>query len=378
MKVRAFITHKLCESYADCQDRFCINSDNRIIALSDGISQSIFPDYWAEILSEQYSKEGHCNEEDRRKLCNHWRRRVNEYRDKQIENGKDPWKLDNFLAAHKGAGATICGVRFENATDWKGDVLGDSCIIKVNTKSWTIDILSSEEKAFDSYPDYYDSFPERIGRGTIRSFEGNISPEDALLLVSDPFSEYFYKNKKHTEELVGQILRLTNHEDFCKLVDDWRANGMHNDDSTLCVVEFDNRIDFDIQHQDIISELINKEEIITEKEVVEETPINIVSTEEEKKKEVFQTNDDNEESYSDNNDESPTIGTDVVQETDIRIIEFHKWILCKIDDLLKCSSASHGCKVLFKGKKVVNKTISTNRVEKLKEEIVEYFNQLIK
>ena len=45
---------------------------------------------------------------------------------------------------------------------------------------------------------------------------------------------------------------------------------------------------------------------------------------------------------------------------------------------LKCSSASSGYMGSFKGKKVVNKTISTNKVEKFKEEIVEYFNQLIK
>ena len=159
MKVRAFITHKLCERYADCQDRFCINEDNRRIGLSDGMSQSIFPDYWAELLSKQYADEGHCYEEDRIRLCGSWMQRVNKYREEQINIGKDPWRLDNFIAAHKGAGATICGVSFENATDWKGNVLGDSCIIKVNTKGWNVEILTSEDKTFDSFPDFYDRFP---------------------------------------------------------------------------------------------------------------------------------------------------------------------------------------------------------------------------
>lgn len=56
MKIRAFITHKLREHYSECQDRFCINSDNHAIAVSDGMSQSVFPDYWAEILSSFYAK----------------------------------------------------------------------------------------------------------------------------------------------------------------------------------------------------------------------------------------------------------------------------------------------------------------------------------
>ena len=43
MKIRAFITHKLREHYSECQDRFCINSDNHAIAVSDGMSQSVFP-----------------------------------------------------------------------------------------------------------------------------------------------------------------------------------------------------------------------------------------------------------------------------------------------------------------------------------------------
>lgn len=47
MKIRAFITHKLSEHYSECQDRFCINRDNHAIAVSDGMSQSVFPDYWA-------------------------------------------------------------------------------------------------------------------------------------------------------------------------------------------------------------------------------------------------------------------------------------------------------------------------------------------
>ena len=365
----------MCEQYADCQDRFCINKDERRIGLSDGMSQSIFPDYWADILSEHYAKEGHCSEEDRKTLCAQWMRCVAVYLQAQKDKGIDPWRAENSIAAHKGAGATICGVCFDNATDWKGDVLGDSCIIKVNTKEWQVEILTSEEKEFDPFPDFYDSFPEKPGRGSIKSFEGCIGPDDLLLLVSDPFSDYIAKNQNNAKDIIEQIQELTNHEDYCKLVDDWRAKGMHNDDSTLCIVEFDNRIDFDIQHQDIILELINKEEIITEKDVVEETPINIVSTEEEK---VFQTNDDNEESYSENNDENLTAGTDVVEVKDNRIIEFHKWIICKIDELLKCSTVSPGCMGLFKGKKVVNKTISTNKVEKFKEEIEKYFNQLIK
>jgi phage-related protein len=257
------------------------------------MSQSIFPDYWAEILAEQYAKEGHCDDEDRKRLCSLWIQRVIKYRDEQIKLGKDPWKLDNFLASRKGAGATICGVRFENATDWKGDVLGDSCIIKINTKDWIIEILTSEEKAFDSFPDFYDSYAEKPGRGTIMSFEGSISPDDILLLVSDPFSEYIANNKENAQELIGELQKIGNHKDYCKLVDDWRAKGMHNDDSTLCVIEFDGDINMNVKHQDKIS-ILMEEEKKEEKVEISVVQNEVLLDEESSEQKIMDTIEENE------------------------------------------------------------------------------------
>lgn len=267
MKVKAFITHKLSEHYADCQDRFCIDIDNRTVAVSDGMSQSIFPEYWADLLSAQYAHYGHCTEEDRKELCVKWIEKVNGYLEEQVNIGKNPWRLKNNIASRLGAGATICGVHFENATNWKGNVLGDSCIVEVNTMDWTANILSSEDKAFDSHPDYYDSFPEKQGAGKIREFSGNIGPNNLLLLVSDPFSEYFDKHKECCQELVEQIQGLCKHNDFSILVDRWREKGMHNDDSTLCIIEFDNDINMNIVYKDDIQALISKEQVsITQEE----------------------------------------------------------------------------------------------------------------
>ena len=57
MRARAFITQKEAESVADCQDRFSINPATGSVAVSDGMSQSLFPKYWAEILADRYTAE---------------------------------------------------------------------------------------------------------------------------------------------------------------------------------------------------------------------------------------------------------------------------------------------------------------------------------
>ena len=274
MKVRAFITHKLSERYADCQDRLSINVDRRTVAVSDGMSQSIFPEKWAEFLATQYVNTGHCTDEDRKALSKEWVKSVRAARQQQIDSGKNTWMLDNMLAEKRGAGATICGVTFENATDWQGDVLGDSCIIEIDKQEGTAKVLSSEEKAFDSYPDFYDSYADKTGRGTIKHFSGSIGEEKLLLLASDPFSEFFQKSQDDCKVLIEQILELYSHEDFCALVDNWREAGMHNDDSTLCIMEFDNDINMNVEHEDKIQDLINSEQITkpeVEERSIEET-----------------------------------------------------------------------------------------------------------
>ena len=288
MKIRAFITHKMCECYSDCQDRFCINIEEKTIAVSDGISQSIFSDVWAELLSAQYAKIGHCNDDDRKELCVEWLRRVEQFRDEEKAKGENPWHLNNCLSGHRGAGATLCGIRFEDEKNWCGDVLGDSCIIEIDVRNWTAKIMASEEKPFDVFPDYYDSFPEKKGKGSIKSFNGVLDENYVLLLVSDPFSEYIDKYRSDCREIIEQILRIRSHSEFCSLVDDWRAKGMHNDDSTLCLIEFDGKKDLSIEWKDDIDSLIIKEqkdkqaeEIVIKEEGTESVPMDATNDAEE-------------------------------------------------------------------------------------------------
>lgn len=265
MKIRAFITHKLSEHYSECQDRFCINRDNHAIAVSDGMSQSVFPDYWAEILSSFYANNGHCTNEDRKRLCGEWLKKVVDFISAEEQSGKNPWRLQNCIESQNGAGATLCGIKFTDAENWVGHVLGDTCIIDVDiTGKAPIEILSSEDKAFDSYPDFYESFPNKEGRGQIREFTGKLSEGHCLLLVSDPFSEFLYNNKEHCSLWLTRILELKGHEDYCSLVDDWRQSGLHNDDSTLCIIEPDGSMDFNIEQEDDISSLIESETYIAE------------------------------------------------------------------------------------------------------------------
>lgn len=254
MKVRAFIIQHMAESISECEDRFAINCDDRIVAVSDGVSQSIFQAEWAEMLVTHYIKKGNYTNEDRvSTLCPMWYKHVQEY----LQN-HDDWMLESMIAEGKSAGATLCGVKFINKNHWQCDVLGDSCLVVVENNRIK-EILSSEVKAFDNYPDYIDSNPRHTGRGEIKNYEGDIEPNNCLLLVSDPFSDFFTQLGDKSDLYITQLLSINSHEEYKLLVEKWRLEGMHNDDSTVVIIEWDGKDNFTTGHVDCLKNLVDEE-----------------------------------------------------------------------------------------------------------------------
>lgn len=264
MLVSAFITHKKAERFADCQDRFSVNRDTKSIAVSDGMSQSIFQKYWAQILVEAFTATNDwvpCLESVR-ELTPLWDDRVNRYLKEEEQAGRDPWRARGSVARGFSAGATILGIRFNN-DEWTCDVLGDSCFILVRDSHIECILTSEDVEAFDNYPDYYDSNPKKEGKGTLKTESGKLLPGDMILLVSDPFSDYLLKNKGTGNEtvLVDRLTGVNSHDEFEKVVAEWRELGMHNDDSTLVIIKQDKSEDLNLIEGciDDIEELIANE-----------------------------------------------------------------------------------------------------------------------
>jgi len=197
MIISAFITHKKAENFSDCQDRFSINVDTKSIALADGLSQSLFPKYWADILVRSFTSnpEWIPNLASVRELAPQWLDIVNSIVQKQyLEGCNSAWRAERSLKEGRSAGATFVGLRFNNY-QWECDVLGDSCLVQVSNNQITKILTSEEVSAFDNFPDYYDSNPQKDGKGQLLSDKGIIKEGETLLLVSDPFSDFLLKNK---------------------------------------------------------------------------------------------------------------------------------------------------------------------------------------
>ena len=251
MNIRGFITHKQAENFADCQDRFGVNTGTKSISVSDGMGSTWQQKIWAQLLVETFTDNGEWlpTQENIKPLCSIWRKKVVDF----IQNLKDTNAPENMiyrnernLAEGRSAGATLVGIRFNNM-QWAGAVLGDSCLIEWNgseAKFYT----SQSVEAFDSYPDYFDSSNEKEGKGIPKLIEGTIAKGITLLMVSDPFSEFLLEHNKQGDvsNYINQLLNTADHDDFETIVDDWRKVGMHNDDTTLVIIEYDGSNDITI------------------------------------------------------------------------------------------------------------------------------------
>lgn len=296
MKIKAFITHKINELFADCQDRFALNSDTKSIAVSDGMGSTWQQKIWAQLLVDEFVKntEWQPNIETIKPLCVSWRKRVVDFIENQKLNGAPEhliFRNERNLLNGISAGATFVGIRFDGQ-QWYGSVLGDSCLIEWdgNDAKFHTSKELQELDVFDSFPDYFDSNPTKEGRGTPKPIKGGLSEGKYLLMVSDPFSDFLWEHRKLKEidEYIKQLLTISSHEDFERLVDDWRQHGMHNDDTTLVIIEYDGSDSIVPIYQDDIESLkkIEKEtldakaqaEIVETKEMEPEDALSQDST----------------------------------------------------------------------------------------------------
>lgn len=273
MKIRAFITHKKAERFKDCQDRFSINMDTKSVAVADGMSQSYQQKIWASLLVEQYTSHHDFvpNHESIKELSAEWISKVKEFIENLKENGAPQYLVimnENSLVTQKSAGATFLGIRF-SGQKWEGDVLGDSCLVEVKNGRIERILTSQQEDEFDNHPDYFDSGINKEGKGTPKIIDGVIDENTKVLLVSDPFSDFLNEKKKIEEDgrFIAEILQLTNHDEYEALVSRWRDEyGMHNDDSTLIIIEDDKNDMLNVVHSDDINDLIEKERAIENNE----------------------------------------------------------------------------------------------------------------
>jgi hypothetical protein len=239
INIKGYITHKISEQYADCADRYSVNSETNRFAIADGVSRSFFPAIWAELLVNKYVSLKECETFEITDCQKDWEQQVG-----KIVSETKKFYIFNAWNEKKPGLATLVGLRFDSENKkCFASALGDSFLFFIprgsenDFEKWTKLSSKPEPVIFDSYPDYYLSRPDLKGniQGTIKDIEFDLQ-EGTFYLMTDALSEWVYNQKK--EKSFDYIKEnWTCQADFERSIAELRKHEMGNDDSAVLIID---------------------------------------------------------------------------------------------------------------------------------------------
>jgi hypothetical protein len=255
LKSKEFRVNKSENLPGDCEDHFAISADKMRIAISDGASQSIFVNEWAEILAVGFveSSPGIKSPKIRDKVVKDWLfgqwlpPLQAQWRGSVAGKTIHWFDRDNF---RRGAHATFLGLEFKETPSgrslkWQAIAVGDSVLFLIRNGR----LLKSFPLAtFGDFP-YYPALlcsrifgNERIkngeGANSVRTDGGKCRPGDTLILCTDALAKWFLIRNEAKDKPWLEVCSITNQEQFIAFVKNLRAeNQIDDDDTTLVIVD---------------------------------------------------------------------------------------------------------------------------------------------
>jgi len=255
MKIRCYQTHKKAEKDADCQDAYAISPANHAVAVADGVSQSLFPKEWAEMIVNAFASDPDFSLADGEKIkllqSQWWQMFADRLEKKRHENAPLLWLLENAFAEQRSASATFVGMRFYGYKV-AYEILGDSCLFLVRDNRIVQTLCSQTDEngyiVFNNVPACFDSNPQtgvygRLCCGVLQTLVG-----DSLLLATDALAALLYQSALEADDskLIAKLLNVRDIHEFKALINKLRSKGMQNDDTTLVCITVDSCAAFQI------------------------------------------------------------------------------------------------------------------------------------
>ncbi|WP_370407476.1 hypothetical protein [Tenacibaculum dicentrarchi] len=279
--IKGYITSKESELFSDCADRYAYNKHHHKFSISDGVSKSFFPKFWAEYLVDEFVSKEIIEDNIFLQECQEkWLKKVTDI----VNKPTSKWFTQNAFNNKSPALATFVGLQFfEKEKKWEASALGDSFLFFVPKERKTFDnnciIVSSkiEPIIFDNFPDYFSSIGDKF-KGKVKQTLKRDLKDGTFYLMTDALAEWFLNEK---ENAIGKISVWQNQNDFERFIDEERlTEKLGNDDSAILIINVEKVNESEIKYSEKnavsdIYELIDKqeEEIKKQEEVVYETKV---------------------------------------------------------------------------------------------------------
>ena len=243
-KIKVFQLSKVGSSLLDCEDAFEVSSDNKRIAVADGVSQSFAAQIWAQKLVKSLVLGQ--NNQDLENLISttatDWKITVD-----TLMGPEATWNIKK--KAEDGAQATFVSVALEDIKDslaWHAELIGDSIVVEI------VSTVNGPEKVTVYPPNYSEILeqnPETVSsqkpfiRGTIYSHNGKLSKGSQLLVMTDALAKFLSKSLTFGVSITAVFPFLFDAEElqdssFETWVDHQRPKDLDDDDLTLVQVVY--------------------------------------------------------------------------------------------------------------------------------------------
>ena len=222
-------------------------------AVADGATESSFAERWAQGLVKQFIDSPPDHMRNPKIPLEEWLKPLQKEWHASIPWDRLPWYAEE--KARGGAFSAFLGVEITPApsrfrfidifkrrkgTRWHAFSVGDCCFCHIREDALLKSFPFEKSEQFNSRPLLICSNPSRNGPvwKNIQQAEGECKSDDVFILMSDALAAWFLKQHEANAKPWTKLLTLNTQQEFAQLVEQLRAAGMRNDDTTLMICEW--------------------------------------------------------------------------------------------------------------------------------------------
>lgn len=192
LEVHSYLTHKLGNEPADCEDALCFNRENGCFAVADGATEAFDSGYWARILTRAWVRWPCTTAGELVALAALLAGRI----DRRWQRKALPWYAEE--KARHGAFAAFIGLQLSfrgDAVEWHAISAGDCCLIQLRNDDLVNAFPLSSPDDFGFRPVLLPSRDVGVATGaTLRFDSGFARRGDRFLLLSDSVAQWFLRS----------------------------------------------------------------------------------------------------------------------------------------------------------------------------------------
>lgn len=235
MKIKVFQTHKKSSlTYNFVQDKFCVNQENKTIAIADGTTQSFRSEFWSEKLVQEFCKNPTFEEDGFYQLVKNAAADIQSFTPK-FSNNLAIASLERKKFS-EGSTSTFLGIQLKEQNTLDLISIGDCAIFRLqkNTNISSFPFNSVMElNGNQSFLNTVNLLKEEPDSFEISKSKIQLQNGEGLLLCTDAISRLFLSDTKWVDELIN----FESFDSFIEKIEElWNSNLLEEDDITIVYI----------------------------------------------------------------------------------------------------------------------------------------------